>query len=316
MTRPSGGLSSGEPPEKPDHPPGKADGGKPSVPPGKADGGKRPVPPGKADGGKRPENPGHVPGDEVLLTARQQRRAAREERRQAKDAAYDLRQARKKAKDGTSWRGHNIVDERGLADAFPEPETPELNPVTVRRRITHGVVLVLLLALLVAGVVLAAMVQRGELHLTLGAGKPTPTPVTCPAETLEMPGSKSVTVNVFNAGSTEGQAGKVAEELKKRGFVVKNVANKATEYGAPTVVVSGPGGHGAALNMQRNFPNSEYVQDDREDSTVDVIVTSQFNGLVDAAKVEKKPGVLSCPRLSPPPSAVPDSASQVAKPGS
>lgn len=280
MTSPSGGPSSGNSPEKPDHPPGKPDGGKSSVPPGK-------------------------PRDDVLLTAQQQRRAAREERRQAKDAAYDLRQQRKKAKDGTSWRGRHIVDASGLAEAFPEPATPELNPVTVRRRITHGVVLVLLLALVVAGLVLAAMVQRGELNVTLGAGEPAPAPVTCPAETLELPDNKNVTVNVFNGGSTEGQAGKLAEELKKRGFAVKDVANQATEYDAPAVVISGPGGHAAALSMQRNFPNSEYVQDDREDSAVDVIVTGQFNGLVDADKVDQKPGVLSCPRMSPPPSTVP-----------
>lgn len=61
--------------------------------------------------------------DDVLLTTRQRRRAEREERRQAKDEAYELRRQRKKAKDGTTWRGHHIVDSRGLAEAFPEPET-------------------------------------------------------------------------------------------------------------------------------------------------------------------------------------------------
>ena len=252
---------------------------------------------------------GGVPDDDVLLTARQKRRAAKEQRRQAKDAAYDQRQRRKKNKDGTLWHGRHIVDERGLAATFPEPETPEFDSSMVRRRITHGVVLVLLLALVVAGLVLAGMVQRGELELKFGNGKPAVTPVTCPAETLKLPESKNVTVNVFNGGSTEGQAGKVAEELKTRGFVIGVIANKATEYNAPTIVVSGPGGHGAALSMQRNFANSEYVQDDRKDSTVDVILTSHFSGLVEAAAVDPKPGVLSCPRLSPspspPPSAVP-----------
>ncbi|WP_343318619.1 LytR C-terminal domain-containing protein [Arthrobacter sp. TMP15] len=243
--------------------------------------------------------------DEVLLTPREKRRVVREARRQALDAAYELRMKRKRAKDGTSWRGHHIVDSQGLAEAFPDPETPEIPSSTVRRRITHGVTLVLLIALVVAAVVLVGMVQRGELVLKLGADKPTPTPEICPAETLDYPANKTVTVNVYNGGSIEGKAGQVAKELTKRGYPVKAIENKSTDYASPTVVISGSSGHAAAFNMQRNFPNSEYVQDDRADGTVDVIVTGLFNGLVAPPKVDQTPGALSCPRLSPPPSPPP-----------
>lgn len=246
--------------------------------------------------------------DDVLLTARQSRRAQRVARRQAKDEAYELRMQRKKAKDGTSWRGHHIVDSRGLAEAFPEPETPELPSSTVRRRITHAVVLVLLLALVVAGLVLVGMIQRGELDLKIGSGRPTPTPFACPTETLEYPANTAVVVNVYNGGSVEGMAGKVGEELKKRGYKVQKVDNHDLALLAPTVVVSGPGGHAAAFNLQRNFPNSEYVEDDREDATVDVVLTSQFGSLVEAPKVDQSAGVLSCPRLSPSPSEPPSGA--------
>lgn len=286
MTRPPAGPPSGEPaeqqrrstvPEKPEFQPG----------------GSRPD--GSRAGAAAPDS-------DVLLTTRQRRKAARDERRQARDAAFELRQQRKKIKDGTSWRGHHIVDSEGLAEAFPDPGTPELPSSTVRRRITHGVTLVLLLALVVAAVVLAGMVQRGELELKLGAGRATPTPESCPAEKLDYPANKTVTVNVYNGGSLEGKAGQVAEELKKRGYPVKDIDNKSTDYGAPTVVVSGPAGHAAAFNMQRNFPSTEYVQDDRADGTVDVILTSRFNGLIAPPKVDQTPGVLSCPRLSPPPS--------------
>lgn len=272
---------------------------KPAVPP----------PPSRAPGSPKP---GNIADDDVLLTARQRRKAARVARRQAKDAAYDLRQQRKRAKDGTSWRGHHIVDSRGLADAFPEPESPELSPSTVRRRIFHGVILVVLLAMVVASVVLAGMVQRGELKLALGSSKPTPAPITCPAETLDYAANKTVTVSIFNGGSVEGEAGKVAAELKKRGFAVKAVANGRTEIAAPAVVVSGPGGHAAALSLQRNFPGSDYVQDERADATVDVILTSKFTALAAVPKVDQKPGVLSCPHLSPPPSE--PAPSQVASP--
>lgn len=245
--------------------------------------------------------------DDVLLTTRQRRRDAREERRQAKDDAYELRRERKKAKDGTTWRGHHIVDSRGLAEAFPEPETPELLPSTVSRRITHAVVLVLLLALVVAGVVLVGMVQRGELELKLGAGKPSPTPLSCPAEILKYPANKTVVVNVYNGSSVEGAAGKVADELKKRGYQVKKIDNEVIDPVAPSVIISGPGGHAGAFNLQRNFPNSEYLEDDRQDATVDVVLTGQFGDLVAAKQVDQKAGVLSCPRLNPPPSVAPSS---------
>lgn len=257
---------------------------------------------------KNPAATNPAEDDDVLLTARQNRRAQRVARRQAKDEAYELRMQRKKAKDGTSWRGHHIVDSRGLAEAFPEPETPELPSSTVRRRITHAVVLVLLLALVVAGLVLVGMIQRGELDLKIGSERPTPTPFACPTETLEYPANTAVVVNVYNGGSVEGMAGKVGEELKKRGYKVQKVDNHDLALLAPTVVVSGPGGHAAAFNLQRNFPDSEYVEDDRKDATVDVVLTSQFGSLVEAPKVDQSAGVLSCPRLSPSPSVPPSGA--------
>ncbi len=247
-------------------------------------------------------SPSQDPAEDVLLTARQRRKADREERRQGKDAAYELRQQRKRLKDGTSWRGRNVVDGRGLAEAFPDPESSELPPSTVRRRITHGVVLVLLLSLLVAGLVLANMVQRGELELKIGGGKPEAAPISCPSQTLDYPENKTVAVNVLNAGSVEGQAGQVADELAKRGYAVKNVDNGSTEYSAPAIIVSGTSGWAGAFSLQKNLPNTEYVQDGRADSSVDVIVTSTFNGFIAEHKVDHTPGVLSCPRLSPPPS--------------
>ncbi len=293
MTNSSGGPDSDfprqDPPRNPVHPP--------SVPPS--------LPPSRKPGAPPVAPPSGQPDDDVLLTTRQGRRALRDARRQAKDAAYERRKMRKKVKDGTFWRGQAVVDARGLAKAFPERGNSELNSIAVRHRITHGVVLVLLLALVVTGLVLAAMVQRGELELRLGAGERGSSTETCPAATYELPDNKNVTVNVLNAGSTEGQAGKVAAELKERGFLIQNVSNRTTEYAAAAVVVSGPSGHAAALSMQRNFPKTEYVQDNRLDSTVDVILTSQFKGLIGPSKVSQKPGVLSCPRLSPPPSAVP-----------
>lgn len=197
------------------------------------------------------------------------------------------------------------MDSRGLAEAFPEPESPELLTSTVRRRITHAVVLVVLLALVVAGMVLVGMVQRGELELKLGAGKPSPTPFACPTETLKYPANKTVVVNIYNGSSVEGAAGKVAAELKKRGYQVKKIDNEVIDPVAPSVIISGRDGHAGAFNLQRNFPNSEYLEDDRQDATVDVVLTGQFGSLVAAKDVDQTAGVLSCPRLDPAPSASP-----------
>ena len=242
-----------------------------------------------------------VPDDDVQLTARQARKAGREAKRQAKDAAYEERLARKRSKDVQFLRGHHVVDAQVLAEAFPEPETADYAPSTVRRRITHGVILVLLLALVVAGVVLALMVQRGELVLKFGAARHPVAAEACPSGPFDYPANKSVAVNVYNGGRKEGMAGKAAAELKQRGYAVKAVTNGSTTYDAPVVVVSGISGRPAAFNLQRNVAGAEYVQDDRKGTTVDFIVTSSYTGLVDAKKVDQTPGALSCPRLSPTP---------------
>jgi len=240
--------------------------------------------------------------NDVLLTRGQARKAERERRRQAKDAAYEERLARKRSKDVQFWHGHHVVDAKTLAAAFPEPETPEYESGTVRRRITHAVTLVLLLALVVTGVVLAGMVQRGQLELNFSFPKTASASAICPSETLKYPANKTVTVNVLNAGSHEGMAGKVAAELKKRGYKVKDVSNGVTAYAAPVVIVSGPSGHAAAFNLQHNVAGSDYVQDDRTDASVDFIMTGEYTSLVEADKVSKKSGKLSCPHLTPAPS--------------
>ena len=246
--------------------------------------------------------PGSFEDDGVLLTSRQRRQAERDQRRQAKDAQYELRLERKRARDGTSWQGRHIVDGRGLADAFPAPQSPEFSSDSVRRRIIHGATLVLLLALLVAGVVVAGLIQRGDLQLPTRSPDPPPAPPSCPAETMEYAPNNTVTVNVYNGGSLEGAAGKVAEELRNRGFVINEVANAPAPLSAPAIVVSGPAGHAAALSLQRQFAGSDFVQDERADAVVDVVITRAFTAVLPVPEVNDAPGALSCPHLSPPPS--------------
>jgi len=236
--------------------------------------------------------------NDVLLTASQARKATREAKRQAKDDAYEERLARKRSKDVHFIRGHHIIDARGLAEAFPDEESPDISPVAVRRRVTHGVTLVLLLALVAAAVVLVGMIQRGEMELKLDLPK-NAVAVSCPPAIVEYLDNKRVKVNVYNSNAPDGTAGKVAAELKKRGYQVGEVANMAAPFAAPAIIVSGPGGHSAAYNLQMNIAGTDYLQDSRTDGSVDVILTNNFDGLLSTAKVVTTPGRLDCPRLNP-----------------
>lgn len=236
--------------------------------------------------------------DDVLLTEAQGRKAAREAKRQAKDDAYEERLARKKSKDVHFIHGHHIIDASGLAAAFPEPEDPAIHPAVVRRRIIHGITLVLLLAMVAAAVVLVGMIQRGEVELKLDFPK-TAAVVSCPPATVEYLANNLITVNVYNFNAPEGTAGKVAAELTLRGYKVNEVANRAVDLIAPAVIISGPAGHSAAFNLQQNIAGTDYLEDGRLDGSVDVVLTGSFLGLVEAAKVSEVPGTLSCPRLNP-----------------
>ncbi|WP_125616565.1 LytR C-terminal domain-containing protein [Specibacter cremeus] len=240
------------------------------------------------------------PGDEQALTTAQARHLRRETKRQLKDEKFEAKLARKRNTDVSVFRGHHVVDAESLAEAFPEVDPAEDNPVRFRHQLTHGVTLFVLVAMVVAGVVLAVLINRGDIKLAFGNSSPTPAP-TCPAATHKYLPNKTVTVNVYNSTYQEGLAGTVAAELKKRGYQVKKIANSRTDYTGTAVVVSGPVGQGAAFNIQRNILGTEYVADHRADATVDVYLTSDFRQLVPAKEVNTKPGVLSCPRMSPPP---------------
>lgn len=235
-------------------------------------------------------------------SAREARKAAREAKRQQKDDAYEQRLARKRAKNDTTYfHGHHVVDAQGLREAFPEEDETEDNPVRFRHRLIHGITLVVLAAMVIAAVVLAGLIARGEVVLPFGKDVPAQA-ITCPGETFDYPANKTVSVNVYNSTTTEGLASKVAAELKKRGYLVKQVANSRTEYTGTAVVVSGATGQGAAFNLQRNIAGTEYVQDTRSDATVDLFLTGSFTDLIAAKKVDQTPGLLSCPRLNPAPS--------------
>ncbi|NKX54356.1 LytR C-terminal domain-containing protein [Arthrobacter mobilis] len=197
-------------------------------------------------------------------------------------------------------QGHKIMTEEDLDEVFADEDDVEVKKYRRWRHVLHGAVLVLLLAGLVGAVVAALAVMRGELQIP-GWGPRTQEPITCPSATYKYPANDSFTLNVYNSTNEGGLARQAARELAERGYQIGEVASKDLNYyGLSAVVMSGPKGEANAMNLQRNIAGTEYVADDRQDESVDVILGSRYEGLVPANKVNKEPGTLSCPRLESP----------------
>jgi hypothetical protein len=195
-------------------------------------------------------------------------------------------------------QGRRIITEDDLDEVFADEGEVEIPEPVYRRRILHGAVLTLLVALIVAAVLAALAVARGDLDIP-GWGPRPAEALTCPSGTHEYPANDSFLLNVYNSTTEGGLARQAADALGKRGYNVGEVGSKRMNYyGLSAVVVSGPKGEANALNLQRNISGTEYVADDREDDSVDVILGSKYKDLVPAKKVNKKAGTLSCPRLT------------------
>lgn len=245
-----------------------------------------------------------IPPRPALPPKALKRQLAREAREREKLADAEERRAIRQEKrelrnDASYFHGHQVVTGEYLGAVFTDDEPLE-NPVLFRHRIIHGVTLTLLTALVIAAVVFAVMVSRGDLQLQAPAAASEPG-LSCPGASFDYPPNKNVHVQVYNSTRREGLAGTVAAALRKRGYKVGAVANKITDYRGTAVIVSGPAGQSAAFNLQRNVRDTEYVQDKRSDATVDIYLTSAFTGLVPPDRVDQTPGKLSCPRLSPTP---------------
>ncbi|WP_248762932.1 LytR C-terminal domain-containing protein [Pseudarthrobacter sp. SSS035] len=202
----------------------------------------------------------------------------------------------RKPKDAHVLHGHHIVTGPELRATFEAAGDPD-NPVRVRRRVVHGVVLVLLLGLIAGAIIVALAIMSGQLKLPTTAGSDEPR-TTCPGATFDYTPNDKINLNVYNSTSRPGLARSVADELLVRKFVVGAVANTEAGYRGVAAVVSGAAGQSAAFSVQRNLPGSDYFQDSRTDASVDVILSSDYKELAAADRVDQTPGTLSCPRES------------------
>ena len=204
--------------------------------------------------------------------------------------------ARKRPKDPGVLHGHHVVSGPELRAAM-EAAADADETARVRRRVLHGVVLVLLTGLIAAGIIVALAIINGRLRIP--AAEPAPTPVSsCPASMFDYTPSEKINLNVYNSTSRPGLARTVADELLARKFVVGNVSNINAGYRGVAAVVSGPAGQAAAFTVQRNVQGSDYFQDGRTDASVDLILAQDYKVLVPSDLVDQTPGKLSCPRES------------------
>jgi hypothetical protein len=202
----------------------------------------------------------------------------------------------RKPKDARILHGHRVVTGPELRATFEAAGDPD-DPVRLRRRVVHGVVLVLLLGLIAGAIITALAIINGHLKLPSTAASDEPR-VLCPTATFDYTPPEQINLNVFNSTSRPGLARAVADELLARKFVVGNVANTEAGYRGVAAVVSGAAGQSAAFTVQRNVPGSDYFQDSRTDASVDVIVAGDYKELAAADRVDQTPGTLSCPRES------------------
>ncbi|MHC6594219.1 LytR C-terminal domain-containing protein [Arthrobacter sp. C152] len=204
--------------------------------------------------------------------------------------------ARRRPVDPGILHGHHVVSGPELRAAMEAARDAD-ETGRVRRRVLHGVVLVLLIGLIAAAIILALAIINGRLKIP--AAEPAPAPVSsCPASMFDYTPNDKINLNVYNSTNRPGLARTVADELLARKFAVGAVSNINAGYRGAAAVVSGAAGQAAAFSVQRNIPGSDYFQDGRTDASVDLILAHDYRTLVPPELVDQTPGKLSCPRES------------------
>ncbi|MCU1539785.1 MAG: hypothetical protein JWM01_732 [Arthrobacter sp.] len=201
----------------------------------------------------------------------------------------------RKPKDVTVLHGHRVITGSELRATFVEQDDAPDNPVRVRRRILHGLVLVVLVGLISSGIIVALGIMNGQITLPTTERSRAAASL-CPDATYDYVPPEKINLNVLNSTNRPGLARSVADELAARKFVVGTVSNTTSGYRGLALIVSGAAGQSAAFTVQRNVPGADYLQDGRTDASVDIILTGDFRELAQPDLVDQTPGKLSCPR--------------------
>jgi hypothetical protein len=111
--------------------------------------------------------------------------------------------------------------------------------------------------------------------------------VAMPARLKPIP--SEVKVNVYNTTYKTGLAKTVADAITARGFKVKDVSNdpQRTMQLGTAVIRYGDQGDLAAALLKGHVPDAQLVKDDRPDTTLDLVIGSDYAGLTPTAGVPR-----------------------------
>jgi len=157
---------------------------------------------------------------------------------------------------------------------FPVRRQPPSRPPWLLPAIIVGAV-----AVGVAVVILVVRMLGGSDEAADAEAAPEPscsTVMVAPADELPVP--EKVKVNVYNATETSGLASKTARDLKKRGFVIRDVANDPVAMPIEGVarIRYGPSSAKRAELLSYYFPGAELVELDRSGPKVDVALGDAY----------------------------------------
>ncbi|WP_316523967.1 LytR C-terminal domain-containing protein [Kitasatospora brasiliensis] len=118
-----------------------------------------------------------------------------------------------------------------------------------------------------------------------------------------IPQPSAVTVNVYNATTKGGLAGRTAEELKKRGFVIGKVGNAPAELDkkvpGTAQVIAGPAGAGAGTLVGSQIAGAAVTADARTDASVDFVIGDSYNALLDETQAAAALALATKPSPAP-----------------
>ncbi|MFB6894439.1 LytR C-terminal domain-containing protein [Kitasatospora sp. NPDC056327] len=106
-----------------------------------------------------------------------------------------------------------------------------------------------------------------------------------PIDPQAIPQPAAFKVNILNATTKAGLAGRTADEFTKRGFTIDKKGNAPAELDkkvpGTAVVVAGPAGAGAATLISSQIAGATVATDARTDNSVDVVIGDSYNTLLD-----------------------------------
>ncbi|MEU9042576.1 MULTISPECIES: LytR C-terminal domain-containing protein [unclassified Kitasatospora] len=138
---------------------------------------------------------------------------------------------------------------------------------------------------------------------TPGAPAASGAPAAAQGDPHAVPQPATVTVNIYNATTKAGLAGRTAEEFKKRGFTIGKVGNAPAELDkkvpGTAQVIAGPTGAGAGTLVGSQIAGATVTADARTDTSVDFVIGDSYNALLDETQAAAALALATKPSPTP-----------------